>query len=125
MRSSKRYSGHNHLCLKKKLPFSAVFSVQFSSVTQSCLTLCNPIDCKTPGYPVHHQLLELAKLMSIESVMPSNHLILCLPLLLPPSVFPSIRVFSNKSVLCYQVVKVLEIQLQHQSLKLIFRTDFL
>ena len=48
-----------------------------------------------PGLPVHHQLLELPKLMSIESVMPSNHLILCCPLLLPPSIFPSIRVFSN------------------------------
>ena len=52
-----------------------------------------------PGLPVHHQLLELLKLMSIESVMPSNHLILCYPLLLPPSIFPSIRVFSKESVL--------------------------
>ena len=50
-----------------------------------------------PGLPVHSQ--SLPKLMSIESVMPSNHLILCHPLLLPPSVFPSIRVFSNESVL--------------------------
>ena len=75
-------------------------SVQFSSVTQSCLTLCNPMDCSTPGLPVHHQLLELLKLISIESVMPSNHLILCNPLLLLPSIFSSIRVFSNESVLC-------------------------
>ena len=52
-----------------------------------------------PGFPIHHQLPELLKLMSIESMMPSNHLILCHPLLLPPSVFPSIRVFSNESVL--------------------------
>ena len=52
------------------------------------------MDCSTPGLPVHHQL------MSIESVMPSNHLILCWPLLLLPSIFPSIRVFSNESVLC-------------------------
>ena len=74
-------------------------SVQFSSVTQSCLTLCNPMDCCTPGLPVHHQLLEF-KLMSIELVMPSNHLILCHPLLLLPSVFPSIRVFSSESVFC-------------------------
>ena len=50
----------------------------------------------TPGLPVHHQL----KLMSIESVMTSSHLILCCPLLFPPSIFPSIRVFSNESVLC-------------------------
>ena len=71
---------------------------QFSSVAQLCLTLCNPMDCSTPGFPVLHYLPDLLKLMSIESVMPSNHLVLCRPLLLPPSVFPSIRVFSNESV---------------------------
>ena len=53
-----------------------------------------------PGLPVHHQLPEPLKLLSIELVMPSNHLILCHPLLLLPSVFPSIRVFSNETVLC-------------------------
>ena len=53
-----------------------------------------------PGLPVHHQLRNLLKLTSIESVMLSNHLILCHPLLLLPSIFPSIRVFSNESVLC-------------------------
>ena len=58
------------------------------------------MDCSTPGFPVHHQPQSLLKLMSIESVMPSNHLILCCPLLLLPSIFPSIRVFSNDSVLC-------------------------
>ena len=52
----------------------------------------------TPGLPVHHQLLEFTKLMSIESVMPSNHLILCCPLLLP-SIFPSIKVISDESAL--------------------------
>ena len=52
-----------------------------------------------PGLPDHHQLPSLLKLMSIESVMPFNHLILCRPLLLPPSIFPSIRVFSNESTL--------------------------
>ena len=56
------------------------------------------MDCSTPGFPVHHQLPELTQLMSIESVMPSNHLILCRPLLLLPSVFPSIRIFSSGSV---------------------------
>ena len=60
---------------------------------------CDPMNCSTPGLPVHHQLLELPKLMSIESVMPSNHLILCRPLLLLPSIFPSIKVFSNESAL--------------------------
>ena len=72
---------------------------QFSSVTQLCPTLCDPMDCSTPGLPVHHQLPEPTQLMSIESVMPSNHLILCRPLLLLPSVFPSIRVFSKDSAL--------------------------
>ena len=62
------------------------------------LSLCGPMDCSMPGFPVHHQLLDLLKLMSIESAMPSNHLIFC-PLLLLPSIFPRIRVFSNESVL--------------------------
>ena len=57
------------------------------------------MDCSTPGFPVLHYLPELLKLMSIGSVMPSNHLILCRHLLLPPSIFRSIRVFSNESVL--------------------------
>ena len=58
------------------------------------------MDCSTPGSSVHHQLPEFAQiLMSIESVIPSSHLILCCPLLLLPSVFPSIRLFSNESVL--------------------------
>ena len=70
-----------------------------SSVTQPCLTLFNPMDCSTPGFPVHHQLWSLLKLMSIKSVMPSKHLILCRPLLLPPSIFPSVRVFLNESAL--------------------------
>ena len=70
------------------------------SSAQSCLKICNPVDCSIPGFPVHHQLPEPAQTMSIESVMPSNHHILCHLLLLPPSIFPSIRVFSNESVLC-------------------------
>ena len=57
------------------------------------------MDCSTPGLPVHHQLPELLKLTSIKLVMPSNHLLLCRPLLLLPSIFPSIRVFSGESVL--------------------------
>ena len=51
------------------------------------------MDCSTPGFPVLHYLLCLLKFMSIELVMPSNHLILCCPLLLLPSIFPSIRIF--------------------------------
>ena len=71
----------------------------FSSVAQLCLTLCDSTDCSMPALPVHHQLWSLLKLMSIESVMSSNHLILCYPLLLLSSIFPSISVFSNESVL--------------------------
>ena len=67
----------------------------------------------------------LLKLMSIASVMPSNHLILCHPLPLLPSVFPSIRVSFQWVSSSHQVAKVLEIQLQHQSFQQIFRTDFL
>ena len=102
-------------------------SVQFSSVAQSCQTLCNPRDynlplcwdCKVPTLCRDYNLLfatlgttarqaslsitnsqSLLKLMFIESLMPTNHCILCHPLLLLPPVFPSIRVFSNDSVLC-------------------------
>ena len=68
----------------------------------------------------------LLKFMSIESVMPSSHLILCRPLLLLPLIFPSIRIFSNESnEPLHQVAKGLEIHLQHRSLQCIFRTDFL
>ena len=72
----------------------------FSSAAQSCLTLCNPMDCSTPGFPVITNSRCLLKLMSIESVMPSNHLIFCHSLFLLPSIFPSIGDFSNESVLC-------------------------
>ena len=58
------------------------------------------MDCSMPGLLVHHQLQEFIQFMSIELVMPSSHLILCRPLLLLPSIFPSIRVFSNESALC-------------------------
>ena len=73
--------------------------MQFSSVTWWCLTLCDRMNCSAPGFLVHHQIPEIFKFMSIRSVTPSNHLILWHPLLLPPSIFASIRVFSNESVL--------------------------
>ena len=73
--------------------------IQVSSVAQSCLTLCDPMNCSTPGLPVHYQFLEITQLMPIELVMPSSHLILCHPLLLLPLIPPSIRVFSNESTL--------------------------
>ena len=74
-----------------------VQSVHFSH--SSCVQLCEPMDCSMPGLPVHHQLPEFPKLMSIESVMPSNHLILCHPLLLLPSIFSNIDVYFNEPVL--------------------------
>ena len=67
----------------------------------------------------------LLKLMSIESVMPSNHLILCHPLFLLPSIFPSIRGFSKWVSSSHQMAKILEFQLQHQSFQWIFRINFL
>ena len=76
-----------------------VWEVQFSSVAQSCLTLCNPMDCSMPGLPVHHQLPEFTQThvhCVCDAIQPSHPL---LPLLLLPSIFPSIRVFSNESAL--------------------------
>ena len=69
------------------------------SVAQSCLTLCDPMDCSMPDFPVLHHLPELAQTYVHESMMPSNHLILCRPFLLLPSIFPSSRVFSNELAL--------------------------
>ena len=74
-------------------------SVQFSSVAQSCPTLCNPMNCSTPGLPVHHHPRSSLRLTSIESVMPSSHLILGRPLLFLPSIPPSIKVFSIETTL--------------------------
>ena len=85
-------------CLPAFRTFNS-FSQSVSSVAQSCLTLWDPMNCSMPGLHDHHQLPETTHPMSIESVMPSNHLILCRPLLLLPSIFPSIRVSSNESAL--------------------------
>ena len=95
-------SGHGevgffHDCLPRAVCIS-IDHIQFNSATQSCLTLCDPMDCSTPGFPVHHQLPELVQTHVHWVWMPSNHFILCHPLLLP-SIFPSVRVFSNESVL--------------------------
>ena len=91
-RQSKRMFKLTHNC-------AHLSSVQPSSVTQSCPTFCDPIDCCTLGLPLHHHSQSLCRLLSIELEMPSNHLIICRPLLLPPSIFPSIRVFSSESTL--------------------------
>ena len=70
------------------------------SVPQSCLTPYGPMDCSTPGFLSFAISPSLLKLVFIESVMPSKHLIFCHPLLLLPSMVPSIRVFSNELALC-------------------------
>ena len=74
-----------------------VQTVQCSSAVQSCPTLCNPMDCSTPGFSVHHQLLDLAH-THVYRVGDATNLSFCCPLLLRPSIFP--RVFSNESPLC-------------------------
>ena len=75
-----------------------IYSVQFSSVTQSCPTLCNPMNCSTPCLPVHHQLLEFTQTHVHRVIDAIRHLILCRSLLLSP-IPHSIRVFSNESTL--------------------------
>ena len=86
---------------KAAVLFISTLSVQFSSVTQSCPTLCDPMDYSTPIFPVYHRLLELAQshVHRVSDAIQPSHPLLC-PLLLLPSIFPSIRVFSNESVLC-------------------------
>ena len=119
-----------HTCQVYTSPHPTFSCFQFSSVTQSCPTLCDPMNRSRPGLPLHHQLPSPPKPMTIESVMPSNHLILCRPLLLLPSIFPSIffnlsqDLFKSVSSL-HQVSKVLEFQLQHQFFQRTPRTDIL
>ena len=72
---------------------------QFSSVAQSCPSLFDPMNCSTPGLPVHHQLPEFTQIHVLELVMPSRNLILCRPFLLLPQILPSSRLFSNESTL--------------------------
>ena len=80
--------------------FLFFFSVHFSSVVQSCPILCNTMNCSMPGLPVHHQLMEFTQTHAHRVGDAISHLILCCPLLLLPSIPPSVRVFSNESTLC-------------------------
>ena len=100
-------------------------TVQFSSVAQLCPTLCEPMDCSMPGFPVHHQLPELTQIHVYrvsDAIQPSH-----------PLSSPSLRVFNLSQhqdlfqwvSSSHQTVKVLEFQLQHQSFQWIFKTDFL
>ena len=87
----KRYCVFLHApCIWHHVLVALMWTLLFSHSVAS-----DPVGCSTPGFPVLHHLPELAKLMPIGSVMPSSHLILCRPLLFPPSTFPSIRVFSK------------------------------
>ena len=94
------------ICLKKKK--KSWF--QFSSVAQSCPTLCDPMNRSMPGLPVLHYLRGLTKLMLM---MQSDHLILCHPLLLVLSILPSIRVFSNELILCIRWPKYWSFSIRH------------
>ena len=91
---------HRHKWSPKHHCWIFTADIQFSSVTQLYPILREPMDCSALGLPVHHPLPKLLKLMSIKLVMSSNHLILCCPLLLLPSIIPSIRVFSKESLPC-------------------------
>ena len=100
-------------------------SVQFSSVAQSCPTLCNPMDCSMPGFPVHHQLPELMQTYVhwvLDAIHPSHALLYPSP--------PTFNLTQHQGIFqrvgsSHQVTKVMEFQLQHQSFQWIFRTDFL
>ena len=91
-----------HLVLQKqKLRWSLTcIPIQFSSIPQSCPTLCDPVDCSPPGFPVHHQLPQLTQthVPWVDDAIQQSHP--CCPLLLALSIFPSIRFFSSKSALC-------------------------
>ena len=86
------------MCSARKSNFSQDQSI--SSVAQSCPTLCDPIDCSTTGFPVHHQLAEPTQtyVYCVSNAIETSHPLL--HLVLPPSLFPSIKVFSNELVLC-------------------------
>ena len=97
--------------------------IQFSSVARSCPTLCDPMDAAHQASLSITNSQSLLKLMSIESVMPSNHLILCHPLLLPPSIFSRNQGLFQWVSSSHQVAKVLEFQ--HHSFQWISRADLL
>ena len=100
-------------------------SVQFSSITQSCLILCDPMDCSTPGLPVHHQLPEFAQThvhQVSDAMQPSHPLSSTSPPAFSLSQHQGLFKWVNSS---HQVAKILEFHLQYHSFQWIFRTDFL
>ena len=98
---------------------------QFSSVAQSCLTLCDPMDCSTPGFPVHHQLPEFTQTLVHwvgDAIQPSHPLSSPSPPAFNRSQHQGLFKWVSSS---HEVAKILEFQLQHQSFQWIFGTDFL
>ena len=106
----------------------AIFGLQFSSATQSCPIVCTPWTAASQASLSIINSQSSLKLMSIESVIPSNHLILCCPLLLPSSIFPSVRVFSSESALPIRWTKYWSFSISHSneySELILFRMDWL
>ena len=108
-----------------KRDWKHIFSVQFSSVAQSCASLCDPVDYSTPGFPVHHQILELTQthVHQVYDAIQPSHPLSC-PSLSTFNLFQHQGLFQWLSS-SHQVAKVLEFQLQHQSFQWIFKTDYL
>ena len=112
------------MCVSYVFAGNRIMEKDFSSVAQSCPTLCDPMDCSMPGLLVPHQLPESTQTQSIELVMPSNHLILCRPFP-AAAVFPSIRVFSNESPLRIRWPKDWSLRFNISPSNESVRTDFL
>ena len=117
--------GSNGTMCKKCLLYT-IYSINDScSIAQSCPTLCDPMDCSMPGFPVFYHLQDLAQTHVHWVSDAIHHLVFCCPLLLQLSIFPSIRVFSKWVGSSHQLAQVLKLQLQHHSFQWIFRIDFL
>ena len=117
------------ICMAESICYSTesiyyVNKLCFCSVTQLCLNLCDPMDCSTPGLPILQYLQSSLKFILTEWVMSPNHLILCWPILLLPSVFPASGSFPIRWI-STSCGKALELQLQNQSFQWIFMIDFL
>ena len=119
------HTGHGVLKTRILEWFAISFSSQFSSVNQSCLTICDPMDCSIPGFPVHNQLLEPTKIHVHwvgDAIQPFHRLSSPSP--------PAFNLSQHQGLFwwvgsSHQVAKVWELQLQHHSFQWIFRTDFL
>ena len=121
-----QFHSFNHVHRLKWMDYLWLPTLEFSSVTQLCPTLCDPMDCSTPGFPVHHQFPELTQ-THVHWVGDANQ-----PPPHPPSSPspPALNLSQHQGLFqwvsfLHQVANVLELQLQHQSFQWIFRTDFL